>query len=31
VVEIWNSASMMERIQIEEFFQGFLAGQVVAP
>jgi DNA repair exonuclease SbcCD ATPase subunit len=28
VVEIWNSASMLERIQIEDFFKGFLASRV---
>jgi len=31
VVEIWDSASMMERIQIEDFFKGFLAARAVAP
>ena len=30
VVEIWDSASMMERIQIEDFFKGFLAARTVA-
>jgi DNA repair exonuclease SbcCD ATPase subunit len=28
VVEIWNSASTLERIQIEDFFKGFLASRV---